>query len=270
MDEIGDRIRGALLGLAAGDRIGGPTAMAMRLLEGVAERRCCDAGETRRRYLDWHRAEGFDQGPTSARVLDLLAEGCAPALAVARADEEADGLTGGCNPMHRAGPLGAAFVVPDAMLADAARTDAAITHAHPLAGEAAAAVATLLRLVLRGVAWDDAASRAAEGRDRAIAHAMGRWREAPRDRGGFAPVVLHAAMHFAGCAASFDAALSAALAFAGPSNYAPVTAGTLAGARFGARAIATTRIAPVHDKAGLERMARTLVAMASEAGAPGA
>jgi hypothetical protein len=77
-------------------------------------------------------------------------------------------------------------------------------------------------------------------------------------------------MHFAGCAASFDAALSAALAFAGPSNYAPVTAGTLAGARFGARAIATTRIAPVHDKAGLERMARTLVAMASEAGTPGA
>ncbi|MFZ9487189.1 MAG: ADP-ribosylglycohydrolase family protein [Alphaproteobacteria bacterium] len=173
MDDIGDRIRGALLGLAAGDRIGGPTAMAMRLLEGVVARGSCDVDETRGRYLAWHRAEGFDQGPTSARVLDLLAGGCAPALAVARADAEAGGLTGGCNPMHRAGPLGAAFVVPDAALAEAARADAAITHAHPLAGEAAAAAASLLRLVLRGVAWDDAASRAAAGRAPAIAHALG-------------------------------------------------------------------------------------------------
>lgn len=268
MDETGDRIRGALLGLAAGDRIGGPTAMALRVLEGVVARGGFDVGETRRRYLDWHRAEGFDQGPTSERVLDLLAEGCAPALAVARADEEADGLTGGCNPMHRAGPLGAALAVPDAALDAAARADAAITHAHALAGEAAAAAAILLRLVLRGVAWTDAAARAAEGRDRAIAMAMGRWREAPRDRGGFAPVVLHAAMHFAGCAASFDDALSGALAFAGPSNYAPVTAGTLAGARFGARAVAAARIAPVHDRAELERMADALVAMAARDGAP--
>ncbi|MFZ9415570.1 MAG: hypothetical protein ACO3CS_12000, partial [Alphaproteobacteria bacterium] len=94
-------------------------------------------------------------------------------------------------------------------------------------------------------------------------------RVAPRDRGGFAPVVLHAAMHFAGTASGFDAALSAALAFAGPSNSAPVTAGTLAGARFGARAIAAARIAPVHDKAGLERVARALVAMASGASARG-
>jgi hypothetical protein len=87
---------------------------------------------------------------------------------------------------------------------------------------------------------------------------MARWRDAPVDNGGFAPVVLHAAMHFAGTAASFGAALSAALSFAGPSNYAPVTAGTLAGARFGARSIDRARIAPVHDIAELERMAETL------------
>ncbi|MFZ9487188.1 MAG: hypothetical protein ACO3DJ_16420 [Alphaproteobacteria bacterium] len=48
-----------------------------------------------------------------------------------------------------------------------------------------------------------------------------------------------------------------------------MTAGTLAGARFGARAIAAARIAPVHDKAGLERVARALVAMASGASARG-
>ena len=258
MDQVRDRIRGALFGLAAGDRIGGPTAMALRLLEGVVARGGFDATEIRGRYLGWHRAKGFDQGPTAARVLDLLAAGRPPAEAVRRADAEAGGMTAGCNPMHRAAPLGIALAISDDALAEAAARDAAITHAHALAGEAAAAAAVLLRLVVRGVAWEEAATRAAAGRAPRVASAMARWRDAPVDSGGFAPVVLHAAMHFAGTAASFGAALSAALSFAGPSNYAPVTAGTLAGARFGARRIDRARIAPVHDIAELERMAETL------------
>ena len=261
MDDIADRIRGALLGLAAGDRIGGPTAMALRLLEGVVARGRFDVAETRGRYLDWHRARGFDQGPTSERVLDLLAAGRPPAEAVRRADAEAGGMTAGCNPMHRAAPLGLVAAIADDALELAARGDAAITHAHALAGEAAAAAALLLRLLLRGTAWDAAADRAAAGRDPELALSMARWQSAPRDRGGFAPVVLHAAMHFAGTASGFDAALDAALSFAGPSNYSPVTAGTLAGARFGARAIDPSRIAPVHDAAELERMAVAISAM---------
>jgi ADP-ribosylglycohydrolase len=260
MDHVTDRIRGALFGLAAGDRIGGPTAMALRLLEGVVARGGFDVAETRGRYLGWHRAKGFDQGPTAARVLDLLAAGRAPAEAVHRADAEAGGMTAGCNPMHRAAPLGLVLAIPDDALAQAATRDAAITHAHALAGEAAAAAAVLLRLVIRGVAWEAAATRAATGRAPLVASAMARWRDAPADSGGFAPVVLHAAMHFAGTAARFDTALSAALSFAGPSNYAPVTAGTLAGARFGVHAIDRSSIAPVHDMAELERMAETLAA----------
>jgi ADP-ribosylglycohydrolase len=169
-------------------------------------------------------------------------------------------MTAGCNPMHRAAPLGLVLAIPDDALAQAATRDAAITHAHALAGEAAAAAAVLLRLVIRGVAWEAAATRAATGRAPLVASAMARWRDAPADSGGFAPVVLHAAMHFAGTAARFDTALSAALSFAGPSNYAPVTAGTLAGARFGAHAIDRSSIAPVHDMAELERMAETLAA----------
>ncbi|NBW90764.1 MAG: hypothetical protein EBR51_12860, partial [Gammaproteobacteria bacterium] len=99
------------------------------------------------------------------QLLDLLAEGRSPAQAVARADSEAGGMTAGCNPMHRAAPLAIALVVPDDGIEDAARRDAAITHAHALAGAAAAAAATLLRLLVRGTAWDDAATRAADGRD---------------------------------------------------------------------------------------------------------
>jgi len=212
--------------------------------------------------LAWHKERGFDQGPTSARVLDLLSDGCEAGQAVMRADVEAKGMTAGCNPMHRFTPLGAALVLPDEALADAARADAAITHVHALAGEAAAAAATLLRSILRGVAWEDAVRRAAAGRHSEIVNPMAQWRDPPSNRGGFAPVVLHAAMHFAGIAVSFDAALSAALSFAGTANYAAVTAGTLAGARFGAKAIHSARIAPIHDQAELNRLAQALIAMA--------
>ena len=50
---------------------------------------------------------------------------------------------------------------------------------------------------------------------------------------GFAPHVLHAAMHFVHNADRLASALDAALAFAGPANYCPVLVGALGGARWG-------------------------------------
>lgn len=160
MDQIRDRMHGALLGLAAGDRIGGPAAMALRLLEGVVARGLFDQDETRRRYLDWHHTKGFDQGSTAARVVDLLAAGRTPGDAVRRADAEANGMTAGCNPMHRAALLGIALAIPDDGVAEAAKRDAALTHAQMLAGEAAAGAAMLVRLLLRGQPWQEAANDA--------------------------------------------------------------------------------------------------------------
>merc|ERR1719161_1393853 len=55
--------------------------------------------------------------------------------------------------------------------------------------------------------------------------------------GGFCPDVLAATVRFVSLGAassSFDAALSASLKFAGPSNYCPVLVGALTGAVFGA------------------------------------
>jgi ADP-ribosylglycohydrolase len=59
----------------------------------------------------------------------------------------------------------------------------------------------------------------------------------PLSSGGFAPDVLRAAVHFVGSNATFEGALTAALAFAGSANYCPVLAGALAGARWGASAV---------------------------------
>jgi hypothetical protein len=50
-----DRCRGVLVGLAAGDRIGGPIRPALRLAESLAETCRFDAADLRGRYLAWWR-----------------------------------------------------------------------------------------------------------------------------------------------------------------------------------------------------------------------
>jgi len=57
------------------------------------------------------------------------------------------------------------------------------------------------------------------------------------NRGGFAPAVLAAAVHFVGSSDTFDTALDASLQFAGPANYCPVLVGSIGGARWGASSI---------------------------------
>ena len=64
-----DRCRGVLVGLAAGDRIGGPIRMAVHLAESLAETGRFDAADMLGRYLAWWREGAFDTGPVSARAL---------------------------------------------------------------------------------------------------------------------------------------------------------------------------------------------------------
>jgi ADP-ribosylglycohydrolase len=48
-----DRVRGILIGLAAGDRNGGPIRMAVHLAESLAEKGRFDAEDVFGRYLAW-------------------------------------------------------------------------------------------------------------------------------------------------------------------------------------------------------------------------
>src|SRR6516162_618561 len=96
--EIRDRVRGILLGLAAGDRNGGPIRMAVRLAESLAERRRFDPEAILARYLKWWRDGAFDTGPTTAAVLSLIGGGMDAAEAVERVHHQVGGLTAGCNP----------------------------------------------------------------------------------------------------------------------------------------------------------------------------
>ncbi|MDX1644901.1 MAG: ADP-ribosylglycohydrolase family protein [Thermoanaerobaculia bacterium] len=237
-----ERARGVLLGLAAGDRIGGPIRMALRVAESLRACGRFDADDIGRRYLAWYRDGAFDTGPTAGRVLELVDEGLSFREAAERVDAESGGLTAGCNPAHRAASLALSPTIDDAELADCARAEAALTHRHPLAGDAAAAVVVLCRALVRGTDWCDALALASEGRLTETARALDPERSSDPGKGGFAPEALGAAVHFVDRADAFSAALDRALAFAGSANYCPVLVGSLGGARWGATAVDPARL----------------------------
>ena len=72
--------------------------------------------------------------------------------------------------------------------------------------------------------------------------------------------MLQAAVYFVTADASFDAALAASLAFAGPANYCPVLVGAIGGARWGASAIRAEHLAHCRDVARVEDAASMLAA----------
>lgn len=249
------RVAGVLLGLGAGDRNGGPIELAVRLAESLAERGVFDRDDVFQRYLAWHAEGAFDTGPVTGRVLELAAEGLSADAAARQVDRELAGRTAGCNPAHRVAPLAMAAFLPDSKLASLATVEASLTHRHPLAGDAAAAVAVLCRALIRGLPWPEALARAAEGRLPQTAAALDPEARSPLSTGGFAPETLRAAVHFIDHARGLEEAIGASLRFAGPANYCPVLVGALGGARWGAGAIPPAALAPCRDLPRVERVA---------------
>jgi ADP-ribosylglycohydrolase len=243
MSEIRNRIQGVLLGLAAGDRNGGPIRMAVRLAESLSERWRFDLEDILTGYLAWWRDGAFDTGPTTAAMLSLIDGGLDSAEAVERVHDQAGGMTAGCNPAHRCAPLAMARFLSDDELAGCALREARLTHRHPLAGDVAAAVAVLCRALIRRKPWDEALVLTRVGRLRQTIEALGGNNLPPSSTGGFAPEALQAACHFVAHHDSFADALSASLSFAGSANYRPVLVGAIAGAKWGATAI-TPKLLP--------------------------
>lgn len=254
--DVRARCRGALLGLAAGDRIGGPTVLAMRLAASLLQRRGLDLTDVAARYLDWWRAGAFDAGPTFTEVFALVARGTPPQEAARRVHDRRAGLTAGCNPAHRIASLAMAACVPDHALADSARAEAALTHAHPLAGDASAAMAVLCRGLIRGSSWQEAVLLAVSACQEPETHealVAGQHSLGERDPSGYSPSVLRAAVFFVADSTAVRAgdALSRAVNFAGAANYCPVLVGSLLGARWGADAIPTRLLDSHPRRAGL-------------------
>jgi ADP-ribosylglycohydrolase len=230
-----NRCRGVLIGLAAGDKIGGPIRMAVPLAESLVACEGFNSSDILERYLTWWREGAFDTGPVSDRGLALLATGMPPREATAQVHREFGGMTAGCNPAHRSPPLAMLAAIADEDLTAFAKAEAGLTHHDQVAGEIAATVNKLCRSLIRGHAWD-MALRQCVGFD---------GHEGPGNNGGFAPDVLRAALHFVGMSACFAEALERSMAFAGPANYCPVLVGAIAGARWGDSGIPPSSLAHV-------------------------
>ena len=130
-------------GIARGNGIGGPTALAEILAESLIECDGLDVGDVTRRYLDWWRSDAFDTGPTFARVFTCIDEGMEPASAVGEAHRALDGMPAGCSPAYRNSVLAACSHIPTDDLLSVAREEALITHFDPIAGDAATVVTLL-------------------------------------------------------------------------------------------------------------------------------
>jgi ADP-ribosylglycohydrolase len=244
------RCRGVLIGLAAGDRNGGPIRMAVRLAESLLDCGRFDPADILERYLHWWRKGAFDTGPVSDRALELMAAGMPVPEATAQVHREFGGKTAGCNPAHRSPPLAMLASIADEDLAGCAMIEARLTHYDPLAGEVAAAVNKLCRSLIRGTPWQDAVRGTGCFADQ----------EGPGNDGGYAPDVLRAALHFVGTSACFPGALERSLAFAGAANYCPVLVGAIGGGRWGASAIPSASLAHVDTLPRVQANAEALAA----------
>jgi len=233
MQSLDNRVVGLLLGLAAGDQIGGPVQMGLRVAESLHDRRGLDLHDLGKRYLDWWRHDGFDTGPTAEMVLRLVDFGASFEEAAVRVDQRIGGMSAGCNPAHRNAPLAMCASIQDAELSKAATAEARLTHRHPLSGDVASAVTCLCRALIRGVPWSAALALAADNRSPETRCALNVPAVDALSQDGFAPDMLGAAVYFVDASDALSTALARSIDFAGPVNYCPVLVGSIGGARWG-------------------------------------
>ena len=216
--------------------------MALILGDSLSAQRGLDLADLATRYLTWHQTGAFDSGPTWAAVFARHARGMPIEQAAAQVHAACGGLTAGTNPAHRVAPIGC-LPRPPETLAAMARAEARLTHLHPDAGEAAAAMALLIHHLLAGEPWPEARRRTAESLVGSVACVVRGDVTGPLSPGGYAPETLRAALWFMEAHADFTTALDASFVFAGPANYCPVLVGALAATRWGVPAGMSTELA---------------------------
>jgi ADP-ribosylglycohydrolase len=232
-----DRIRGAWLGLAAGDRIGGPLKMALCLGNSLLERQAFNEQAILDKYLDWWRTEGFDTGLVVYKVFKHIEQGIKPNEAVLLVHQQLKGLTDGCNPMHRSLALALSPFLGETALAKAALDDAKLSHYDAIAGNCSQAFVLLTRYIIDDKSLDEAIEACKGLIPEDIFERIHHQVSPALSSGGYAPDILETSLSFVRDNRDFRMGLAASLGFAGMENFSPVIVGTIAGALYGANSI---------------------------------
>jgi ADP-ribosylglycohydrolase len=250
---------GCLVGLAAGDRNGGPTQMMLELCDSlIANNGRVDVDDIGKRYLDWYNNNGHDTGRVTARTFDYVNKGMTFKAASKQADVELYNMTAGVRPAHRSAPLGVLLAKKYSTIttetainerirfrlnkgvANFINDEAELTHSHPIAGDISKATNIIIMCLILGLEFEDA-----------VAHSLGAidWSNVRNDLiskelkrselmdSGYSPSVLIAAVWFLRNTNSFEEALTESIKFAGVANYCPVLVGSIGGAMYGVDAI---------------------------------
>lgn len=243
-----DRIQGLLFGLAAGDQIGGPVHMAIQLSKSLLDSNGFDEKSVIRYYYTWWNEAGFDTGYIAHNVFNRMKQGKINREAVDDIHRLTGGMTGGCNPMHRATPLALLRRVTDDQLSQYARKEARLTHYDFVAGEYSLFVIRLCRSLIDGQPFQEALAHIYrtstdsltiinELSDLINLNKQKPYLNKPLSNGGYSPDVLRAALYYLQTNNTFESALSASVVFAGAANFCPVVVGAVAGAQYGYQAI---------------------------------
>lgn len=178
--DLRDRYRGALLGLAVGNALGGPVegrtaedirarfpdglrdipaqerdlpwdddvAQAVILAEALLETDPLDVEDLARRLLRWFQESGRGIGLLTSQVLSRLAEGVPAADAAQEVWEEGGRRAAPNGAVMRCAPVALRWRREPERLVVETRTSAAVTHADPRCGWSAAALNLAIRALL--------------------------------------------------------------------------------------------------------------------------
>jgi len=239
-----DKIKGLLFGLAAGDQIGGPIRMALQLSRALLDSDEFNEKNILRHYYGWWREAGFDTGYVANSVFMHMKHGSLNREAVKTVHDKSGGMTGGCNPMHRASPLALLKSACLDDLSDFAKADAKLTHFDPIAGECSRFVVLTCRRILDGADLHtaltqtyadlpDDSSLKSSLRDVITFDKSNPMLTQPLSNIGYSPDVLRATIYILKNNDTFTSTLESAFAFAGAGNYCPVIVGAIAGIYYG-------------------------------------
>ena len=269
-----DKARGAMLGLAVGDALGGRgagvTELALRLATTLAESGGYDADRALGHYVAWMRTEPEAASPHMREVLGAIAGGT-DSFRATSSFHLGGGDTSGNEAVVRATPIGIAFAGRQEALRDATLADAALTHFDPLAGKVALLHNQIIGWLLTGgpelfVAelknpeWlddriEDVVIPAASG-------VRGFAEKLATSQPGSALTSLAIALVAVYNADNFEQGLEWAVNLGGDADADGAVTGALLGARLGASAIPERWLDTLTRRAEIDALSEQLVALA--------